>query len=243
MDKQPKRRPNERSGVDAGTPLCLHMLRCGPGDTHRNPLGIVKPLTTILTVASAILCGLLAIILIASYCLGDRRHAIALSSSRSIGILDGNLSFGSQSHLFDGKTPTRSVLSYEGGQAKGKVDRNWTLGTYGLRQRTFTGEQGEFVARQRGLMLPGIFYHYLKWENEPVLSTVMVSLWYPVLLLAVFPALWTFRRGRSRSGKSRIQCPTFRWSEWLARHGAANPGATARPAIAHLAVGPLNAQA
>jgi hypothetical protein len=29
------RRANERGGVDAGTALCLHMLRCGPGATHR----------------------------------------------------------------------------------------------------------------------------------------------------------------------------------------------------------------
>jgi hypothetical protein len=28
-------RANERSGVDAGTALCLHMLRCWPGATHR----------------------------------------------------------------------------------------------------------------------------------------------------------------------------------------------------------------
>jgi hypothetical protein len=28
-------RPNERSGVDAGTALCLHVRRLWPGATHR----------------------------------------------------------------------------------------------------------------------------------------------------------------------------------------------------------------
>ena len=28
-------KPNKRSGVDAGTALSLHMLRCWPGATHR----------------------------------------------------------------------------------------------------------------------------------------------------------------------------------------------------------------
>jgi hypothetical protein len=27
--------PNERGGVDAGMAVCLHVLRCWPGATHR----------------------------------------------------------------------------------------------------------------------------------------------------------------------------------------------------------------
>ena len=167
----------------------------------RSTLGIMKPVPKTLTVVSAILCGLGTIALGASYCLEGRRHAVALTSCVSLGILDGDVSFGSRSDLFRGKTPEGGILTYEGEEIRGRKGLDWCAGTYGIRQRTFTSAHGEFVARLTGLLLPGILFYHLKCQQEPVLWTVMVSLWYPVIVFAALPGVSMFRWWRS-SGRN-----------------------------------------
>jgi hypothetical protein len=155
-------------------------------------LGIVKRLSTVLTAGSAIVGGLLLIILPISYHFEHRRNAVAITSSLWIAVYDGTVWFDSQfppsrgriSDIGHGKVP------YEGGEAHAAKDWGWYIGAYGIGQRTFRGEQDEFVAKDRGLHLPGIYYRHFEREKEPLLWWVSVSLWYPILLSAVLPFLW-----------------------------------------------------
>ena len=50
----------------------------------------------------------------------------------------------------------------------------------------------------------GVYYRYFRTPGEETLWTLMVSLWYPLLLFFVLPTMWIFIRKRSRI-KSRPQ--------------------------------------
>ena len=43
----------------------------------------------------------------------------------------------------------------------------------------------------------GVYYRYFRWPDGRTLWTLMVSLWYPLLLFAVLPVVWVFRQKRS----------------------------------------------
>ena len=51
------------------------------------------------------------------------------------------------------------------------------------------------VSTKSGLDFPGIYYRYFRFSAHPTWSLV-VSLWYPILLLAIPPAVWFFHRRR-----------------------------------------------
>lgn len=40
----------------------------------------------------------------------------------------------------------------------------------------------------------GIYYRYFRWSDGRSLWTLMVSLWYPLLLFAALPVVWVARR-------------------------------------------------
>jgi len=140
------------------------------------------------------------VVLPVSYHLENRRHAVAVTSFLRIGILDGWVTLDSRAHPYHGNISDihSGTVAYQGGQAHAKKDWSWHVRAYGIGQRTFYSERDEFVAKDIGLILPGIYYRHFEWEKEPVVWTVMVSLWYPILLLAVFPVLWIIRRGHLR---------------------------------------------
>jgi hypothetical protein len=51
------------------------------------------------------------------------------------------------------------------------------------------------ILQKSGLDLPGVYYRYVRFPAHTTWS-LMVSLWYPVLLLAILPAVWIFHRRR-----------------------------------------------
>jgi len=157
-------------------------------------------LTKTLTTVSAIMCGVAVTILGVSYCLEGPTHAVAVTSSLSTDIVDGKVEFGSQSHPSEGNVPWRVAL-----EAGGATVRNsdWRVGAYGIGQETFTDTRGNFIARQRALVLPGIRFVHKRWRQEPALWKITVSLWYPVLVLAGLPAVSVFRWWRGGGPSQR----------------------------------------
>jgi hypothetical protein len=51
------------------------------------------------------------------------------------------------------------------------------------------------ISNQSSLDFPGIYYRYFRFPAHTTWS-LMVSLWYPFLLLAIPPAMWLFHRRR-----------------------------------------------
>lgn len=49
----------------------------------------------------------------------------------------------------------------------------------------------------------GIYYRHIRWPTGEVIWSLMVSLWYPTVLLSVLPAIWVLRHIRIRSGEAR----------------------------------------
>ena len=169
----------------------------------------MKRITNITTVASAVLCCLFFVLLPVSYHLTltdfdsqSRRvvshDSVAMTSHSRCGISNGGIWLfsldvpytGSVRHLGD----ERGVL-YEGGHARRTRDRSWIVGHFGFVQTSYTGEEDEFVGRDRGADLPGIYYRHFIWGKQTApWWTLRVSLWYPIVLFAILPLFWMIRR-------------------------------------------------
>ena len=54
------------------------------------------------------------------------------------------------------------------------------------------------ISQKYGLDFPGVYYRYFRFPASTTWSLV-VSLWYPISLLAIPPAVWIFRRKRFRA--------------------------------------------
>jgi hypothetical protein len=155
-------------------------------------------LYTVAVIASGIICSLLLVYFPISYHFDNPPPRISVSSFLGISIFDGDVVFDSRSHPYHGNISEIDAgrVPYEGGQAHAIKDWDWRIGYYSFGQRTFIGERDEFVAKDIYLILPGAYYRHFEWETEPLLWTVIFSLWYPILLFAILPLLWIFRRAR-----------------------------------------------
>src|SRR6266496_317564 len=49
------------------------------------------------------------------------------------------------------------------------------------------------ISRKSGLDFPGVYYRYFRFPAHTTWS-LMLSLWYPIVLLAILPALWISHR-------------------------------------------------
>jgi hypothetical protein len=159
--------------------------------------------------------GLLAIIFPVSYHLKD---GIAITSDFHVGFFDGNVSFYSNDKPYTGSIV--SIASHDTNEvrypvlvtlARG-VDMNigdthevrWGWHTaddnYNFGQITFIRNHGEIVMdRERFCTLPGVYFRHfwmLGYGKIRAFWTFTLSLWYPILLLAVLLALWVFWRRR-----------------------------------------------
>ncbi len=76
---------NERSGVDAGRSLCLHLLGCWPGASHRERWHPRKPMRTSHFTATA---GLLAALLIGCSKPPSQSSPAAPSKAKSLGTVE-----------------------------------------------------------------------------------------------------------------------------------------------------------
>ena len=163
----------------------------------------MKPLTTVATIASAVICVLLIAAFVASYHLEDRRHAIHITSSVTFGIADGRLSFGRNegSYILDNLHGAR--LSYEGGEAIGKRDWKYGIPGCGAQKRTYIGQQGELVAKDVGVIVPGLYWRWFQREKQPLLWTFMFSFWYPIIVSSALPLFSLIQRRHPGSPNER----------------------------------------
>ena len=168
-----------------------------------------KRIAGILTVASGAASCFLLLLLPVSHCvdIADRDNSTGrLTSPASIpvlsyfrcGVYKGGIWFftgdvpymGSSMHAGD-----ESGIFWEGGHAREIRDRDWVALHYGYLQVTYVCDRGEFVGRDRAADLPGLYYRHFEWWNWPhPWSTLRISLWLPILLVALLPAFWFIRQ-------------------------------------------------
>jgi hypothetical protein len=81
------------------------------------------------------------------------------------------------------------------------VVRAWRFGDYGFGHAIYRGTSERMSARDCDL--PGIYFRrFWSFDNNPPYTTLRASLWYPLSVLAVLPALWFYRRGHFSFRKS-----------------------------------------
>jgi hypothetical protein len=51
------------------------------------------------------------------------------------------------------------------------------------------------ILQKSGFDCPGVYYRYFRFPTNTIWS-VMISLWYPVVALAILPVIWMFHRRR-----------------------------------------------
>jgi hypothetical protein len=76
----------------------------------------------------------------------------------------------------------------------------WTFGHYGF-SHSVDSNKFEKLS-ERACDLPGIYFRrFWRFDDKPPYTTLCMSLWYPILLSAILPFLWIFRRSRLRFSK------------------------------------------
>jgi hypothetical protein len=152
----------------------------------------VTRLRKISTIVSAILCGLLVTLYSVSYYLDSWVHGIRITPSFHILFSHGGVYFFSHDHPWlDG------IISLSDNNTPKPVVSSWLIGDYGFYHSSSVERHGS----DSGLLtvtifnLPGSRFREVSyfWESRPI-WTFLVSLWYPILLLAVLPALSFYRR-------------------------------------------------
>jgi hypothetical protein len=162
-------------------------------------LGIVKRLFKISTLLSAIGFCFLVIIWPVSYHLNLSRgigsgklvpsDSVAIVSGYRLGFEDGGAWFYNYEMPYRG-----SIYAMSSTNDPPPVRWFWHLGDYGFGHSTHFTRLG--TVSEGNCDFPGIYFRRI-WHqgHEPAYSTLMMSLCYPILLLAVLPALWFYRRG------------------------------------------------
>lgn len=178
----------------------------------------MKRCHTIMTVASGIGCALLGIVFpisyhvrVSSYDETSRKwiqtYSIGSGTHFRMGFEDGGVWFYNYEHPWVGgmrhMADEKGVI-YKGGHAHRVNDFAWHIGwDYGIYQFSLVGEHGEFVDKERDCRLTGIFYCYFSPADYPPPEwTLKISLWYPILLFAILPALSVYKRARLWMKKS-----------------------------------------
>jgi len=94
--------------------------------------------------------------------------------------------------------PYRGSIIGIGGENTHEVRWGWQAGHYDFGKITFTNPSGT-VDRLRLCDLPGVYFrHFDIHDQAHTLWTLMISLWYPLIAFTILPAIWIFRRWRSR---------------------------------------------
>lgn len=150
-------------------------------------------LRKISTFVSAVLCGLLIALYAVSYYLDRPAQCIRVTPSFHIGFRDGGAYFFSHDQPWlDG------TISLVGTNAPKDVVSSWHMGNY---YGFYHSSSVERPGSDSGLLtvtifnFPGSRFREVSyfWESRPI-WTLLVSLLYPILLLAILPALWFYSR-------------------------------------------------
>lgn len=158
-----------------------------------------------LTLLSAVVLCFLIVIWPVSYSLNLSRSlstdtlapsdSISITSNYRLGFERGSM------WLYTYEMPYRgSIIWISDTNDPPPVVHAWKLGDYGIFHvvRSNTSEK----MSERACDLPGIYFRRIwNFDDKPPYTTLRVSLWYPILLLAVLPLLWIFRRSQLRFRK------------------------------------------
>jgi hypothetical protein len=49
----------------------------------------------------------------------------------------------------------------------------------------------------------GVYYRRIRWPSGECNWTLMVSLWYPIIVFSILPGIWILQYARARSGSDR----------------------------------------
>jgi hypothetical protein len=156
------------------------------------------------SLVSAVLIGCTVVLWLATFAISPWDHRVSLTHHFHIGVWSG----------FSGDTLGRLVVfnNAEYGPYRGSIialadsahpssKQGWSFGDYDMGQITDYNGRGEVALQERVCDLPGIYFrhiHTLLPKEYSPLWTLMVSLWYPLFLFSVLPAVWVFRRWRLR---------------------------------------------
>jgi len=177
----------------------------------RTPAGGMKRFRPIATILSAIGCGVLVILLpvsdgLAVWDASKRNLApvnyVALTPRFNVRFMRGDIWFSSDATPYIGSI--RMLSDEKGGLYGGAghhmhavVDWTWHIaGQSGFMQESYIGEHNELVERDRMGDLPGVYWRDFWMRTEAHgYWTLAISLWYPILLLAVLPGWWAGEHG------------------------------------------------
>ena len=94
--------------------------------------------------------------------------------------------------------PYRGSIMAIGGEGTHEEFSGLRISDYDFGRITFTNRNGT-IDRLRLCDLPGIYFrHFDIHDQAHTLWTIMISLWYPLVVFSILPAAWLFRRWRSR---------------------------------------------
>lgn len=133
---------------------------------------------------------------------------------------DHKISFTQDFHVsvwkgFSGDTLGRLVIfnDAEYGPYRGSIMRlseentqetqsGWHAGDYDFGQIIYTNRD-DTIDKLKACDLPGIYFRHWKIHDQVrPLWTLMVSLWYPLVLFSLLPIIWIFHQWRLRCSKS-----------------------------------------
>jgi hypothetical protein len=165
----------------------------------------MKRLFKIAAMASAITCVFLLFIWPVSYFLDLSKNfeTSKLARSDSLPLIsDYHLGFeNGAAWLYNGGMPYRGgIISLSGGtNTPQPISRSWSWGDCDFGHKIEFEGRGQISVTASYCDLPGIYFRQFWYPGQQsAYTTLMLSLWYPVLLSAVLPLLWISRRIRLR---------------------------------------------
>ncbi len=157
---------------------------------RRSTFGIVTHRQTIWALASALSCGLLVILCAVSYFPDYCTLRLNVTPSFHVGLGDG------RAYVFSHERPyLDGIISLSGTNAQ--VVSSWHItNLIGHDTSIERYGSGSGPISVTFFNLPGTRFREVNYffESRPI-WTFMVSLWYPILLLSVLPAIRFYRRG------------------------------------------------
>jgi hypothetical protein len=105
---------------------------------------------------------------------------------------------------------TGSIIALSDDKYPPKYVWLWRIGeNYEIAKQIVFDGNGAIQVTETGADFPGIYYRHFQWPNSPQpLWTLMVSLWYPLLVFSVLPSVWILRHWHL--GMKRRPCATLR---------------------------------
>lgn len=151
----------------------------------------------IASVVSAVGVGCSLLLWLATFVISPWDHRVSFTDGFNVSVWSGfsGDTLGRLVIYSDAKYgPYRGSIKGIGGENAQKERWGWHHGDYDFGKITFTNPNGT-VDRLRLGDLPGIYFRHFQIHGKArTLWTLMVSIWYPLILFSIFPGAWIIRR-------------------------------------------------